>query len=130
LRPAFQIIKSSADGPDLSKTKVLDTLHEQLKAVNQDAWVKHIWVKSLDVKEVGKKLTFSRPYLRDTTTGSIITCHPNAWMDRVGFIMWGELILGFQPDKKRLLICDNCKTHIGKVIDDGKLINYFNFDLF
>ena len=55
--------------------------------------------------------TNRRPYLINTT-GDVVTCHNNAWMDAIGIIMLVELVIGpAMQGTKGIMIWDNCSPH-------------------
>jgi len=114
--PSHNIIKCSSRKADLSKTRVLKTLHAQPGFTAADGWELHIWRRTLTLKgKNGKETTaeYVRPYLKHTS-GTVIKIQHKAWMDSVGCCMWVDVLLG--PVMKRrqcnvMLIWDNCGSH-------------------
>jgi len=82
--PSFNIIKCSSQKPDLSKTRVLSSLHQQPGFTAADGWEMLTWKRTLTVTNKKKEEVtreYCRPYLKHKETGAIITIQHKAWMD-------------------------------------------------
>jgi len=123
LQPPFIIIYCTVDSLDLSNTQVIRNLHAKFES-NPDTkgrFVYDVW----DAKFIFKRKDGTsyearcvRPYLKDTATGAIITCQKKAWMDTVGLLMMGQLMLRPYVLKwgRLMMIWDNVSCHCSLVV--------------
>lgn len=118
----FVILKCTAKGADLSKTRVLSNLMKEEGFHPGDGWELRIWRRTLTLTVKTKETTkeYVRPYLFAESTGVIITIQSKAWMDTVGVCMWLDLSVG--PHFKKLrnqgcVVWDNCGPHGVKVVE-------------
>ena len=126
LQPPFIIIYCTVDSFDLGSTEVIKNLHRKFES-NPDTHGRFVY------DEWRQKFTFKRkdgttyeancvrPYLKDTATGAIITCQKKAWMDTVGLLMLGHLMLRPYAIKwgRLMLIWDNVSCHCCQVVVDN-----------
>jgi hypothetical protein len=129
--PLFFIIKCTATGPDLSKTRVVHELGAKLRVGQPDGtWGEAIWSHELTLNVKGKPVTalYKRPILVHIPTGTVITCQHKGWMDSVGTCMWAQLVVypwAVKHGRKPLLIWDNCGPHkvpaVLKVLTDANI---------
>jgi hypothetical protein len=114
---SFNIIKCSPKTPDLSNTRVLQTLHKTHGFTAAQGWKLDMWSRELSLLDKKKQpftCTYTRPYLIHSASGIIITIQHKAWMDTAGICMWIDLLIGPHFARKRgkgLLIWDNCGSH-------------------
>ena len=114
---SFNIVKCSSTKPDLSNTRVLKEIHTRPGFTVADGWELLHWKRTLTILNKKKEevsATYSRPYLKEKETGTIITIQHKAWMDTAGICMWLDTLLGPHFASKRgkaYLIWDNCGSH-------------------
>eukprot|EP00961_Rhodomonas_salina_P199670 2693339-Rhodomonas_salina.1 len=117
--------------PDMSRVKVIESLHAKAGFTAEDGWTYQWWTKVLPIKLPKKKDTaeqymmthFKRPYLIHSD-GTLVTCQKKAWMDTAGICMWVELVLKQWLDKNEcpewgsILTWDNCGLHLTRAVLD------------
>mmetsp|Transcript_13433 Transcript_13433/g.45300 ORF Transcript_13433/g.45300 Transcript_13433/m.45300 type:complete len:227 (+) Transcript_13433:494-1174(+) len=124
--PLWAIIKCAAKGTDLSKTRVLQTLHLEPGFTVTDGWELKMWVRELTVPGKGKgkevTATFKRPYLINNETLEVITIQLKAWMDTAGIVMWNEVQIAAWAARRTGRACivwDNCGPHKTKAVQES-----------
>ena len=112
----FVIMKCSSKAADLSKTRVLNDLHQLEGFRMSDGWEMRKWTKELEIKAKGNEMvrrTFTCPYLIDAQL-NVVTIQHKAWMDTARVCMWIDVQLGPFYAMKRgraALVWDNCGPH-------------------
>eukprot|EP00961_Rhodomonas_salina_P121603 1637249-Rhodomonas_salina.1 len=93
LLPEFLIIACTVGKPDMSRVKVIKSLHKEQGFTAEEGWEYKWWVKTLPVKQPKRKgevddlyvLTeFKLWYLVHKEKGTVVTCQKKAWMDTQG----------------------------------------------
>ena len=122
--PLWAIIKCAAKGVDLSRTRVLTTLHAEAGFTAADGWELKLWVRELTLTVKGKEVTatYKRPYLINNETLEVITIQLKAWMDTAGIVMWNEVQLKAWVARRTgraIIVWDNCGPHKTKAVKDS-----------
>eukprot|EP00961_Rhodomonas_salina_P044032 591265-Rhodomonas_salina.2 len=135
LLPQHLIMACTVGKADMSRVKVIDSLHAKPGFTAADGWTHSWWEKVLLIKLPKKKDTgeqfmmtaFKLPYLIHTD-GTVVTCQKKAWMDTAGICMWVELVLKPWLDKTQngcwewgsILTWDHCWQHMTSAVLDTR----------
>ena len=103
MQTMFLIIKCSSQLANLSNTRVLHNLLDMDGFTASDGWELKTWQKDLKItiKKKERTVTYTIPYLIQSSTGHIITLQHRAWMDTARLCMWFDLQLGPHYAAKR-----------------------------
>eukprot|EP00961_Rhodomonas_salina_P064599 869230-Rhodomonas_salina.1 len=91
LLPQHLIMACTVGKADMSRVKVIESLHAKPGFTAADGWTYQWWSKVLPIKLPKKKNTgdqfmmtaFKLPYLIHTD-GTVVTCQKKTWMDTAG----------------------------------------------
>jgi hypothetical protein len=122
LGPGFFIIKATAQGSDMSRTRVLTSLHDDAGHFSRlHGWSLLMWAeKKLVNGTLVASADVKRPYLIHAESLAVVTVQTKAWMDSSAACMWAELCL--HPWLQRngrlpaVLVWDNCGSHNTEVV--------------
>ena len=142
----YIIVKCSTNKANQSNVRVLDSLLAELDVQQPARWELRTWEKTLtlSVKGVPKEVitstcwpnlsllqliiqvTFTRKFLIDEKTGTIVACQVRAWMDIAGLVMWLDLVLvplieklsedGAGGNTKCIVTWDNCSSQRSAIV--------------
>ena len=119
----FCVVRCSAEGADLSKTRVLQRLRD-VDGFNADAgWSLREWQRVLTTRSrTGQPTTVVhvRPYLVHSPSGAVITLNSTAWMRTAEVCMWADVQLAPQQaasGRPALIVVDNCGSHVTPAVE-------------
>jgi hypothetical protein len=112
IAPPFLIIRNTLSCPNQSGSRVIHSLHKRDPFTEANGWEMLMWNETLLVKGIVTQFNF--PYLRQTSTGVVITANSKAWMTSCLMVMWTQLIVRFfEPG---LLVMDNVSMHKTEIV--------------